>query len=122
MANDNTALVELVSAHIHWSNNDLKPAASVVRGNMFALETNGKVGRVSVVNVVDETAEVFDIDTGVETICHQSELLELPAEALTCPPSVMTVRLVTEDVLHPGQSVTGTLRASQANHELELIV
>ena len=99
-------------------------ATNIELNKIYLYEDKEQMSRVSVVNIDAETGaiEVFDVDTGVEIICHQSELYDPLPEHLETPPQTLAATIVGDNkTVKPGDVATGIMKTSE-NDQLQLHV
>ena len=125
---ESLSTVKLTSAPVSFTCDNLEPVESKVSEGELCLYCAGgeaAVQRVRVISVMKEAnaAEVVNIDTGTEVICHQSELYRLPGELANTEASVISAHVRSNQrVLQPGDLVMGKMSVSADRSQLELHV
>ena len=125
--NLSTLQVTADSAPVSLSGDNLESVETVKEGELCLYKEGGDtpVQRTRVISVMEEdsVAEVVNIDTGTEVICHFSELFRIPEELTKTPASVLSAQVrCDQSVLHPGDLVIGNMSVSADSSQLELHV
>ena len=124
---ENLSTLQIASSTVPFMGDNLMPVEMVTEGELYLYRdgSDSPAERVKVTGVVesDSVAEVLNIDTGTEVICHFSELYKFSDGLDNTTASVISAHIKCDKrVLSTGDMVTGKMSVNPDNNQLELHV